>query len=58
MHQGANSPATGLLPTSNQASAERRHELRQAGGLQMDRVALERVAQLALEELARRERQE
>ena len=57
-HQGTNSSATGLPPTGNQTSAGQRQELGQAGGLRMERAALERVAQLALEELARRERQE
>ena len=57
-HQGTNSSATGLPPTSNQTSAGQRQELGQAGGLRLDSAALQRVAQLALEELARRERQE
>ena len=58
MLQGTRSSATDPLPTSDLASAEQRQEMGQAGGLQMDRATLERVAQLALEELARRERQE
>ena len=58
MHQAACSPATSFLPTANQTSAEQQQKMGQAGGLRLDRAALQRVAQLALEELARRERQE
>ena len=43
---------------NTETSAEQRQELGEAGELRMDRAALERVARLALEELARRERSE
>ena len=58
MLQGTRSSATDPLPTGDLALAEQRQEMGQAGGLRMDRATLERVAQLALEELARIERQE
>ena len=58
MHQDADASAMGFLPSGNQVSAEQQQELGQAGGLRMERAALERIAQLALEELARSEGQE
>ena len=56
MYQGANSSTADSLPNSNQALVEQRQGLGETGGLRMNRAALERVARLALEELARRER--
>lgn len=58
MHQDASSTATASPSTDNQGPAEQSQETGQAGESRVDRAKLERTAQLALEELARREREE
>ena len=51
MYQGANSSTAGFLPNGNQALVEQRQGLGEAGGVRMNKAALERVARLALAEL-------